>query len=506
MRRPSRRNNVPRAIARKLAIGCHHAAAAIALCLLLGACTVGPDYVKPEMAVPAGYKETAADGSTWKVAQPGDRTSRGKWWAVYNDPLLNALQDVATSSNQDLVVAESQYRQARALVRGARGDYLPTVTAGASATRFRESRNAFNNTSSNIGPANEFSLPLDVTWELDIWGRVRRAVESSEASAQAYAADLESARLSIQAELATNYFLLRGIDSERQLLERTLVAYRKAYELTRNRHEGGIASDADVAAAETQLKTAEAESVNLGIQRAQLEHAIAALLGKAPVEFSIPPVGLESVPPSVPLVLPSELLERRPDIAAAERRVAAANAQIGVAQAAFYPSLTLGATGGFQSQKASNWLDWPSRFWSVGPSAALTLFDGERRSAVTEQARAAHDGTVAAYRQTVLTAFQDVEDNVAELTILAEEAKVREAAVKAAQRSVAQTLNRYEAGAVSYLEVVLAQTLTLVNERAAVDVARRRMIASVRLVKALGGDWTVADLADSRGPLAERKE
>lgn len=482
--------------------GRDRAVGAIALCLLLGACTVGPDYVKPEMAVPAGYKETAADGSTWKVAQPGDRTSRGKWWAVYNDPLLNALQDVATSSNQDLRVAESQYRQARALARGARGDYLPTVTAGASVTRFRDSRNAFNNTPGNIGPANEFSLPLDVTWELDIWGRVRRAVESSEASAQAYAADLDSLRLSIQAELATNYFLLRGIDSERVLLERTMVAYARAYELTRNRHEGGIASDADVAAAETQLKTAEAQAVNLKVQRAQLEHAIAVLLGKAPAEFSIPQVGLDATPPDIPLVLPSELLERRPDIAAAERRVAVANAQIGVAQAAYYPSLTLGATGGFQSQKASNWFDWPSRFWSVGPAAALTVFDGGRRNAVSQQARAAYDGTVAGYRQTVLTAFQDVEDNVAELAILAEESVVREAAVKAAQRSLAQTLNRYEAGAVSYLEVVVAQTFALVNERAAVDVARRRMMASVRLVKALGGDWTVADLP----PAAEAKE
>ncbi len=471
-----------------------HFGAVAALGLLLCACTVGPDYVKPTVDLPAGYKETAADGTIWKVAQPGDRASRGKWWATYQDPLLNALMDVATRSNNDLLVADSQYRQARALARGARGDYLPTVTVGASVARLRESRNTFNNTSRSTGPTNEFSLPLDVAWELDIWGRVRRAVESSEASAQAYAADADSLRLSIQAELAVDYFLLRGIDSERLLLDRTLVAYEKAYELTRNRHEGGIASDADVAQAETQLRTAEAQAVNLKVQRAQLEHAIAVLLGKAPAEFSLPPAALESVPPEVPLVLPSELLERRPDIAAAERRVASANAQIGVAQAAFYPSLGLGASAGFQSQKASNWLDWPSRFWSVGPSAALTLFDGERRSAVSEQARAAHEGAIAAYRQTVLNAFQDVEDNLAELAILREEAAIQDAAVQAARRSLAQTMNRYEAGAASYLEVVVAQTLTLSNERAAVDVARRRMMASVRLVKALGGHWDVANL------------
>jgi NodT family efflux transporter outer membrane factor (OMF) lipoprotein len=460
----------------------------------LPGCTVGPDYVKPALNVPAGYKEAAADGTAWKIAQPADRASRGKWWTLYDDALLNALQDVLTSSNQDLVVAQSRYAQARALVEGARSSYLPTVTAGASASRFRKSRNAYNNTDTNSGPASDFALPLDVSWELDVWGRVRRAVESSEASAQAFAADLETARLSLQAELAVDYFLLRGIDSERMLLDRTLVAYRKAHELTINRHEGGIASDADVAQAETQLRTAEAQAVNLRVQRAQLEHAIAVLIGKTPAEFSLPVVGLDAAPPVVPLVMPSELLERRPDVASAERQMASANAQIGVAQAAFYPTISLGAVAGFESQKASSWLDWPSRFWSVGPSAALTLFDANRRRALSDQARAAYDGTVAAYRQSVLNAFQDVEDNLAELAILAEEAGIQDAAVNAARRSVAQTTNRYQAGAVSYLEVVVAQTTALSNERAAVDIARRRMMASVRLIKAMGGDWSVADL------------
>jgi NodT family efflux transporter outer membrane factor (OMF) lipoprotein len=479
---------------------------ALSACIALTACTVGPDYVKPEMSVPASYKEAAADGTAWKVAQPGDRASRGKWWMLYEDPLLNALQDVVTSSNQDLKVAESRYRQARALVEGARGSYLPTVTAGAAVSRFRNSANVFGNTPANIGPANEFQLPLDVSWELDIWGRVRRSVESSEASAQAIAADLENVRLSLQTELAVNYFLLRGIDSERLLLERTLVSYRKAHELTINRHEGGVASDADVAQAETQLRTAEAQAVDLRVRRAQLEHAIAVLIGKTPSEFSLPQVGLESLPPQVPLAMPSELLERRPDIASAERQMASANAQIGVAKAAFYPTVSIGASAGFASSKASNWLDWPSRFWSIGPSAALTLFDGNRRRAVSDQAKAAYDGTVAAYRQTVLNAFQDVEDNLAELAILAEEAQIQESAVKAARRSVAQTMNRYEAGAASFLDVVVAQTFALSNERAAVDIARRRMMASVRLVKAMGGDWNVAELPAGDAKVAEGKE
>jgi len=478
----------------------------VAMATVLAACTVGPDYVKPAITVPANYKEAGADGTTWKVAQPGDHASRGKWWTIYNDPLLNALQDVLTTSNQDLVIAESRYAQARALVANTRSSYMPTVTAGASVNRFRTSANGFATSASSVGPANAFVLPLDVSWELDVWGRVRRSVESSEASAQAFAADLQTIRLSLQAELAINYFLLRGLDSERQLLENTLVAYGKAYELTVNRHEGGAASDSDVAQAETQLRTAQVQAVNLRVQRAQLEHAIAVLIGKAPSEFSMPRAGLEGAPPVVPLTMPSELLERRPDIASAERQMASANAQIGVAKAAFYPTISIGASAGFASSSASNWLEWPSRFWSIGPAAAMTLFDGGRRSAVSDQAQAAYDGTVAAYRQTVLTAFQDVEDNLSELAILAEAAQVEELAVKAARRSVAQTTNRYEAGAASYLEVVIAQTFALANERSAVDISRRRMMASVRLVKATGGDWSVADLPPGDAKVAEKKD
>ena len=494
---------------RRVNCGKMHAMRAGVATLMLGmaaACTVGPDYVKPEVTVPAGYKEAAADGIAWKVAEPGDRTGRGKWWTVYDDPLLNALQDVVTTSNQDLRVAQSRYTQARALAAAANSNYLPTVTAGASVIRFRNSASSFGATSTNIGPATGYRLPLEVSWELDLWGRVRRTVESTEASAQAVAADLETVRLSLQAELALDYFLLRSLDSERQLLERTLIAYRKAYDLTVSRHVGGAASDADVAQAETQLKTAEAQAVNLRVQRAQLEHAIAVLIGKAPAEFSMPQAGLESLPPSVPLVMPSELLERRPDISSAERQMASANAQIGVAKAAFYPTISIGASAGFEGAKGSEWFNWPSRFWSVGPSAALILFDANRRRSVSEQAQAAYEGTVATYRQTVLNAFQDVEDNLAELAILAEEAGIQDAAVKASRRSVAQTSNRYEAGAASYLEVVVAQTFALTNERAAVDISRRRMLASVRLIKALGGNWSVADLPSGDGKVAMKKD
>src|SRR3954463_3311258 len=273
--------------------GAIRAAVAIVMLGMASACTVGPDYVKPTATVPANYKEAAADGTAWKVAEPGDRTGRGKWWTAYNDPLLNALQDVVTTSNQDLKIAQSRYTQARALAEGANSSYLPTVTAGASLIRFRNSASSFGATSSNIGPATAYRLPLEVSWELDLWGRVRRTVESTEASSQVAAADLETVRLSLQAELALDYFLLRSLDSERQLLDRTLVAYRKAYELTVNRHEGGAASDADVAQAETQLKTAQAQEIDLRVQRAQLEHAIAVLIGKAPAEFSMPQAALE---------------------------------------------------------------------------------------------------------------------------------------------------------------------------------------------------------------------
>lgn len=475
-----------------------HFDARLALALLAGvslaACTVGPDYVKPKTDTPQTFKESAQAAGVWKLAEPADREKRGKWWTIFNDAVLNDLEEQAGKSNQTLAIAEAQFRQARAAAQYAQAGYMPTATLGVSASRFKKSGNVYANSPANIGPASDYALPLQVSWEADIWGRVRRAVESAQASAQASAAELENVRLSIQAELAVDYFLLRGIDAERDLLNRTIIAYGKFHELTINRHEGGVASDADVALAETQLRTAQAQAVDLRVQRVQLEHAIALLVGKAASEFSLAMVESNPLPPVVPLSVPSELLERRPDIAFAERQVASANAQIGVATAAYYPTITLGARAGLESAKTSNWLSLPSRFWSIGPDASMLLFDGGARRALTDQAQAAYDATVASYRQTVLTAFQDVEDNLAALGILAEEAQIQDGAVKAAQRSLTLTTNRYTAGAASYLDVVVAQTFSLTNERAAVDISRRRMSAAVRLIKAVGGDWNVAQL------------
>jgi NodT family efflux transporter outer membrane factor (OMF) lipoprotein len=469
---------------------------------VLCACTVGPDYVKPDVQTPSAYKEADAASSTWKVATPSDMTNRGKWWQIFGDPQLDALEDQVNVSNQDLKVAEANYRQARALVQQARAGYFPTVTVGAAAVRYRQSANVPSRTTATIGPNNDFLLPLDVSWEADVWGRIRRLVESSQASAQASAADLETVRLSLQSELAADYFALRGLDAESRLLEQTLGAYRKALELTQNRYSGGIASRADVAQAETQLKTTRAQYIDLGVQRAQLEHAIALLIGKLPSEFSIAAAPFGGAPPPVPLALPSQLLERRPDIASAERQVAAANAQIGVAKAAYYPTITLNAAFGFEADTFSNWLSWPSRLWAIGAAGTETVFDAGRRRAVTDQALAAYDGTVASYRETVLVAFRDVEDNLAELRILAEESQVQDEAVQSSQRSVALTTNRYTGGAATYLDVVVVQTVALFNERASIQTASRRMQACVRLIKAVGGGWQASDLPSAQDVLA----
>jgi NodT family efflux transporter outer membrane factor (OMF) lipoprotein len=469
---------------------------------VLCACTVGPNYVKPKVETPAQYKEATPASSPWKVATPRDATSRGNWWEVFGDAQLNALEAQIKSSNQDLKVAEANYRQARALAQQARAGYFPTATAGAAAMRYRQSANVPARVTQTIGPNNDFLLPLDVSWELDLWGRIRRSVESSQASAQASAADLETVRLSLQSELAADYFELRGLDAESQLLEQTLVAYRKALEITQNRYSGGIASQADVALAETQLKTTRAQAIDLGVQRAQLEHAIALLIGKPASEFALAVAPFDGAPPAVPVGLPSELLERRPDIAGAERQVAAANAQIGVATAAYYPTVTLNAVFGFESGAFSNWLSWSSRLWSLGAAGTETVFDAGRRRAVTDQAQAAYDGTVASYRETVLGAFRDVEDNLAELRILAEESQAQDDAVKSSRRSLALTTNRYVGGAATYLDVVVVQALALSNERTSIQISRRRMGASVRLIKAVGGGWQVSDLPSGQDVMA----
>jgi NodT family efflux transporter outer membrane factor (OMF) lipoprotein len=469
----------------------------------LGGCTVGPDYVRPPtVQTPAAYKEGASSSGPWKVATPSDTLERGQWWKVFGDPQLDALEAQVSVSNQNLKVAEANYLQARALARQARAAYFPTVTVGAAALRLRQSENVPARTTATIGPHNDFLMPLDVSWEVDIWGRVRRLVEASKASAQASAADLENVRLSLQSELASDYFALRGLDAEIRLLEQTLVAYRKALELTKYRYNGGIASQADVALAETQLTTTRAQAIDLGVQRAQLEHAIALLVGKPASEFALTVGPFAGVPPAIPVGLPSELLERRPDIAAAERQVAAANAQIGVAIAAFYPTVTLNAAFGFESSSFSNWLAWPSRFWALGAAGSETVFEGGLRAAVTDQAKAAHAATVASYRETVLGAFRDVEDNLAELRILAEESQAQDEAVVSSKRSLTLITNRYTGGAATYLDVVVIQTVALANQRTSVQIASRRMAACVRLIKAVGGGWQASDLPSGQDLLA----
>ena len=476
--------------------------------VLLAACTVGPNYVKPAADTPAKFKEL--DG--WKSAQPRDQELRGKWWEAYNDPLLNSLEEQVSISNQNLVQATAQYRQARALVQSARAGYWPTASAGASVTR-SQSPSSFVSANQSLnarGPSTSYSLSLDASWELDLWGRVRRTVESNEASAQASAADLDALRLSTQAELAQNYFQLRALDAQKQLFDGTIVAYRRSLTLTQNQYTAGIVAKVDVIQAQTQLKTTQAQALDIGVQRAQLEHAIALLLGKPASEYSLAPAPLATMPPVMPTGMPSALLERRPDIAAAERRMAAANAQIGVAEAAYYPSLTLSASGGYRSSSFADWLTVPSRFWSVGPALAQTLFDGGLRRAQTAQAIAAYDANVAGYRQTVLTGFREVEDNLVALRILEEEAAIQDEAVQNARQSVALTNNQYKAGIVSYLNVVTVQATALANERTAVDILNRRLAASVLLVKALGGGWDASTLPKSdelaRGDAYPRKD
>jgi NodT family efflux transporter outer membrane factor (OMF) lipoprotein len=456
---------------------------------LFVACTVGPKYVRPAVVTPAAYKEM--DG--WKVAQPKDDALRGAWWEIFRDPRLSALEELVNIDNQNLAVAAAQLQQARAAVDAARASYFPTIAIGLGVSRARQPA-VFGGRTTNT-----FSLPIDAAWEIDLWGRIRRTVESQQAAAQASAADLESARLSAQATLAQSYLTLRVLDAQRHLLDETVRAYQKSLDLTRNRYASGVASNADVVQAESQLKTSQAQAIDVGVQRAQLEHAIAALTGQPASVFALPAAPLATPPPQIPVGVPSEVLERRPDIASAERRVAAANAQIGVADAAFYPTLTLSASGGFDSSKISNWLSWPSRLWSIGPAISQVVFDGGLRRAQKNQTLAAYDADVASYRQTVLTAFQEVEDNLAALRILEEEARVQEAAVVAAQQSVALTTNQYKAGTVSYLEVVVTQAVALANERVAVDILGRRMAAAVLLVKALGGGWNASALSSAAG-------
>ena len=461
---------------------------------LLPACTLGPNYARPEVEAPSAYKEA----QDWKTAQPRETEPRGPWWTVFNDPQLDALLGQVEVSNQTIKAAEARVREARALTQQAQAAYFPIVTANASATRSGgragTGTNVNNGGGLSGGPRNNFNVALDVNWEIDLWGRVRRTVEAGEATAQASVADLEAAKLSAQAQLAEDYFLLRAQDAQIRLLTETVDAYQKSLQLTRNQYAVGVAARGDVAQAETQLNSTRAQALDAGVQRAQLEHAIAVLLGKAPADFSISPEAVATTFPPIPPGLPSELLERRPDVAAAERRAAAANAQVGVAEAAFFPSVTLSATGGFQSSVLSQLFSLPSRYWSLGPALAQTIFDAGLRRAQTAQAMATYDENVANYRQTVLTGFQEVEDNLAALRILEQEAAVQDEAVKSARESLTITLNQYRAGTANYLAVVVAQAVALSNERAALTILGRRLAASVTLIKALGGGWDAAQL------------
>lgn len=458
-------------------------------------CAVGPRYSRPAETVPPTYKELPQN---WKTAQPSDEMARGKWWEIFHDPQLNALEEQISVSNQNIKAAEAQFRQARALVRYYRANYYPTVTAGASATRIHSSANKPPSSQLSGKTFTDYVLPGDVSYELDVWGRVRKTVESARENAQASAADLASVNLIMHSELAVDYFQLRSLDAEKQLLDSAATAYQRALELTENRYHGGVASGVDVAQAQTQLKTTLAQAMDIDVQRSQFEHAIAALVGQPASSFSLGRAPLTTPPPVIPAGVPSDLLERRPDIAAAERRVASANAQVGIAKAAYYPTISLSGTGGFESGRAGTWLSGPSAFWSLGPAAALTLLDFGRRRAVSEGAWAAYDQTVANYRETVLGAFQQVEDNLSALRILEGEAQTQDEAVASARHSLELSTNRYKGGVTTYLEVITAQTVALNDERTAVQILGRRMTAAVNLIQAIGGGWDASNLPSAK--------
>jgi NodT family efflux transporter outer membrane factor (OMF) lipoprotein len=461
--------------------------------LLLAGCMVGPRYAKPSTPMTPAFKEPPPESfKEWKAAQPGDQTIRGNWWELFGDPRLNSLEEQVASSNQSLKIAEARFRQARVLIRFNRAAQFPAISTAPSISSLHQSANRPLSTRS--GTSADFVLPFDISYEVDLWGRVRRTVAAAREETQATAADLQNATLILQAELAFDYFELRSADAQKKLLDDTVKAYTDALQLTNNRFEGGAAPKSDVAQAQTQLETTRVQDTDIGVQRAQFEHAIAILIGKPPAEFSVALAPLNLQPPNIPVGVPSELLERRPDIAAFERRMAEANEQIGIARAAFFPTVVLGGTGGFEGDSIGNWLNWPSRFWSIGPAALQTLFDGGRRRATSQGTIANYDAAVAGYRQTTLDAFQQVEDNLAALRILEQEAQQQKAAVAAAQESLQLFNNRYTGGVDNYLSVITAQTFALVNERNEVDILRRRMDASVLLIKALGGGWNVSKL------------
>lgn len=449
----------------------------------LSGCAVGPDYVRPttiaDADMPQSFKEN------WKTAQPQDQAIPTQWWTLFNDAHLNTLMEQVATSNLSLAQAQANYRSALALVDNAKAAYFPNLTGSVSRTRSKASDMPVNTVN---------AVGITATWEADLWGGVRRAVEVQDNTALSSYANVQAVRLSMQSQLAQNYFQLRVLDAQKELLERTVEEYQRSLTLTQNQYKSGIVATDSVLLAETQLKSTQAQALDVGVLRAQYEHAIATLIGKPASSFSIPiiPAGQNSylpTMPDVPVAVPSTLLERRPDVAAAERSVAAANAQIGVTKAAFFPDLILGASGGYQSSTLTNWLTLPNRVWSVGPALAATLFDGGAKSAQHTEAIAAYDASVAGYRLTVLTAFQNVEDNLASLRILKDEAAVQNAATAAARKALEVTMNQYKAGTVNYLNVVTAQTTALTNERAELTITNSRLLATVQLIAALGGGW-----------------
>jgi NodT family efflux transporter outer membrane factor (OMF) lipoprotein len=439
---------------------------------------VGPDYVRTPAETPAAYRSLDAVPAGWKQATPADQFAPGRWWEVYQDPVLNQLEEQATRANQTIAIAYANFRIAQAQVGQARAGLFPAVNADAGGSRGRNVGN---------GPTtNAVNATIDASWEVDVWGQVRRAVEASEASAAASAADFAGVQLSIQAQLAQDYFSLRTVDSGQRLLDRTVDAYQRSLDLTQNRYNAGVAARAEVVQAEAQLKSAQAQAIDNRATRAQYEHAIAVLVGRPPQDFVLPVAADVPPPPLIPPGLPSQLLERRPDIAAAERRVAAANAQVGVATAAFYPNINLAAGAGVGGSSFAHLFSLPNTVWSIGASLAQPLFDAGLRKSQLEQTVAAYDATVATYRQTVLTGFQDVEDNLTTLVVLAQEAVIQQQAVAAAQQSVLLTTNQYKAGIVGFIDVVATQTVQFSNERTLVLLEGRQLQASVALVRAPG--------------------
>ena len=473
-----------------------HFFAALLIAVLLVSCSVGPKYATPSVPSAPAFTEPPPqqyeESQGWKSAQPSDAMVKGKWWEIFSDAELNSLEEQVGPANQTLKISEANYRQARSNIQFQRSFRFPTVSVGPAISGNRVSSNA--PTGDQGLQYGFFDLPISASFDADLWGRIRKAIESAKEQTQASAADLENVKLELQTELASYYFEIRGLDSQKRLLDDTVVAYQKAYDLNTNRYNGGVASKAEVAQAKTQLDQTQAQEIDLGVQRSQLEHAIAVLTGKVPEGFHVSVAELKNTIPVIPVGIPSQLLERRPDIAASERQVAAANEQIGIAKAAFYPDLVIAAQGGLQAGSIVNWFTWPSRFWSVGPQLAQTIFDGGQRRAQVNISQAAYDAMVASYRQTSLTAFQEVEDNLAALRVLEQEAAKQHEATQSAEISQQLEMNRYKGGLVTYLDVITAQSIALSNERTEVSLMQRRMDASVQLVRALGGGWDVSKL------------